>query len=506
MDQKTMYIVVAVVAVVAIAAAAFVLMNNGGGDTPVPEQDGDENIAAFNAVWPTERYSDGDYTWPARLLVLGNADLDDDLDEDDIEAIEDMIKNGYDYVELGFMADANYDGVVNEDDITYLKELMKDDYDGIAYYFDCDFKIAEYDMSAEVKTSNILTQTLDMLLILAPESVVAVDDRCANSEVVGASPQGGFWNMYASVLDYSSLGSVGSHKAPNAERYLEVARTYGDGYLTAVMNATDTYDTGDFEQQVKDAREPGAYVQVIRCPSWERGGVDNGMLLLGFLFHKKDVAADWVEWHDSYYNDIMDKVEKYTSTLSDDEKLKVAVGVLGDTDVAVSEKMELNYTTSAEWQGLKRMGINDVGGAYLEKVGGGSNFGQWSVPISKESFLTMVTQAGGLEYYIGTYPGPFNVYPYNSNNPDLQTYLDHTQSFFDAYDIDAELMVIGWAVSSGPMELMYYVLLANEFYDWGYDIEKITNEGLQWMGVYGDGDYQWTYETLSKTALYPYEI
>ena len=496
MDKKMIYIVVAVVAVVAIAAAAFVVMGNqGGGDQPT--QDGDKNKAAFTKQWTETNYKDGSVLWPARLLILGNADLDDKIDQNDINVINSLIKNGYNYVD-DFMADANYDGIIDQKDIDMVQKLIDyNNYNGVVNYFDCDFKIASYDMSHPVKTSNILTQTLEMLCILVPESVVAVDDRCASSAVVGANPQGGYWREYASVLDYSSLGSVGSHKAPSVERYLEVARVYGDGYLTAVMNASDTYNTYYMEEGLK-----GTNVQIIRCPSWERAGVDNGMLLLGYLFHKFDLATEWVAWHDGYYDDIMNKVSKLTES----QKKKVVVGVLGDTDVAIADDIELNYTTSAEWQGIKRMGIIDVGGDYLKKHStSGSGYGSWSEHITKESMINLITEAGGLDFFIGTIPGPFNVGPLESGKPTPTTYMESITGFLSDYSPDTALQVIGWEWTSGPMDLVYYATVGKILYGWDYDIKTIVNEGLQWIGNYGnDADKcLWNYDNVKEYVLYP---
>lgn len=497
MDKKMMYIVVGVVAIVAIAAIAFVAMGNGG-NAPVV-QDGDKNKADFTKQWTEINYKDGDVTWPARLLVLGNADLDDKLDQNDINAIKKLIGTKYNYTDKEvFMADTNFDGIIDQKDIDMLTEMIDyKNYKGIVNYFDCDFKIATYDMSKPVKTSNILTQTLEMLCILYPESVIAVDDRCANSQVVGAAPQGGYWKEYAAVLDYSKLGSVGSHKAPSVERYLEVARTYGDGYLTAVMNATDAYATGYLEKGLA-----GTNVQVIRCPSWERAGVDQGMLLLGYLFHKYDRATEWVAWHDKYYNEMMDKVSK----LSESQRKKVVVGVLGDTDVAIADDIELNYTTSAEWQGIKRMGIIDVGGDYLKTHStSGAGYGSWSEHITKESMINLIAEAGGLDVFVGTIPGPFNVGNLEQGKPTPETYMSSITSFLSQYSPETVLQVIGWQWTSGPMELVYYATIGNLLYGWEYDVETIINEGLQWIGNYGDDkdNYKWCYNNIKEYVLYP---
>jgi len=34
-------------------------------------------------------------------------------------------------------------------------------------------------------------------------------------------------------------------------------------------------------------------------------------------------------------------------------------------------------------------------------------------------------------------------------------------------------------------------------------MEKLLNEGLEWMHVYGTGEGQWTYDTIKDTFLCP---
>lgn len=494
MGIKTSIVIVSIAVAIAVSVVAI---STDFGDSS-PDDEGSLNKKAWNDIW-SERYKDGSEQYPARLLVLGNADMNDVIDENDIVTIESLIANGYDYVE-DFMADANYDGLIDSADIERTRELIDyNGYKGMAYYFNCGFEIAGYDMSRPVHTSNILTQTLEMLCILAPESIVAVDDRCSNSDVKGANPQGTYWKEYASVIDYSKMGSVGSHKSPNVERYLQVATEYGDGYLTAVMNAKDAQNTGYMEKILKGQSR----VQIVRVPSWERGGIANGMLTLGFLIHKFDRATEWVEWHDGYYNDIMQKV----SELTDDQRKKVAIAVLGDTDISTLNEFQMNYTTSGEWQGLKRMGVIDVGGDYITKHSpGGVAYGAWEVALSKESFIAMCKEAGGLDYLIGSIPGPYNVSPINPSKLPAQDYMNKVQDFLNKSCGGATLQIIGWEYATGPNDLMYYAMLANVLYGWGYDIEKIVNESLQWMGVYGDGEYQWTFEKIKESSLLPYDI
>ena len=215
--------IIAVVAVIiVVAAAAFVVL---GGDSEKSE--GDKNKEALAPV--LQKMSDDTADYPARLMILGNANCDDDIDDKDVAYIEKLIKNGYDYTKE-FMADANYDGVIDEKDVELVKQLIdKNNYKGKVNYLNCNYKIRQYDMGVPLKLANILTQTLQIECILAPEANVATDFRAAQPSAGGQST---FWTEFASVIDYSKLGMTGSHKTPNAETYEQIARQYGDGYLT----------------------------------------------------------------------------------------------------------------------------------------------------------------------------------------------------------------------------------------------------------------------------------
>ena len=107
--NSTSKIIAVVAVIIVVAAAAFVVL---GGDNEKSE--GDKNKDALAPV--LQKMSDDTADYPARLMILGNANCDDDIDDKDVAYIEKLIKNGYDYTKE-FMADANYDGVIDEKDV-----------------------------------------------------------------------------------------------------------------------------------------------------------------------------------------------------------------------------------------------------------------------------------------------------------------------------------------------------------------------------------------------------
>jgi len=55
------------------------------------------------------------------LKVLGNANMDDTIDENDIKYVEGIIKGKNDVTKL---ADANYDGKIDEKDISQINSII----------------------------------------------------------------------------------------------------------------------------------------------------------------------------------------------------------------------------------------------------------------------------------------------------------------------------------------------------------------------------------------------
>ena len=506
MDKRMMYIVVAVVAVIAIAAAAFV-MTQGGNDGLAKK-----NIADLNKHLK-DMYNTSDAEYPARLLILGNADLDDDLDADDLAIVKKVASTtDYDYVK-NYFCDANFDGLINEDDVKLVEKMIAKDskgqytYNDVAYYVDCDFVVSKYHMDWPLHTSNILTQTLEMLCILQVD-VVAVDDRVANSYISPSADNGTYWKEFAGVLNYpikpedlgpdgkANIGATGSYRQISSEQYLQVAREYGDGYLTAVMNSRYARGTEYLEEQLA-----GTNVQLIRIQSWERGGVCNGMLTLGYLFHKYDRAAAWVEWHDGYYNAIMKKV----ASIPDNERVGAIIAVLSDTDNASKDTFDMMGATSGEYQNLKKMGIIDVTGEYLKSIGASP---QWSVTVNKE-VLAQIYKDYKFKYFIGTFTGPYNISPFNPDRAVADVIYQQTKNYINEYcNGDVTLQLFGWIYSTGPHEMTYIAGLANTLYGWDeFDVKKITEESLEWMGILDKdgtkGEYYYTFEDIIDSMMWP---
>lgn len=496
--KTTAIIAVVVVVIIAVAAAAIVISNddddskdsNSGSVTPTPatEQNASKNLSALESTLSDMKKNESDYPM---LMILGNADWDSDIDNDDVTYIENLIKNGYTYSKE-FMADANHDGLIDEKDVAMVKQLM--DYNNYAdkvNYLNCDYKIRTYDMSRPLHLAGCLTQTFEIECILAPEAIVATDYRCGDP--ARNQGEGTFWQEFASVIDYDHLGTVGNLKFPVPETIINACKQNGNGDLTVWMNSEYARGTGDLENQVS-----GTGVQIIRLPSWENGATVNGVLTAGYLFHKFDRATAWADW----YNGIMNTIKEKAAAVPEADKKKVLGAYLYTSD----EDATSYYVfagNSGEYQNLLRLGIQDV--VTKAEVSSGSG---WKVELTDESFAA-VCQSFGCDVMVGTVPGPFGS-AYMNGSKDVvsheyieKIYQERLKGINEYTDGSVKLVVFGWIWATGPMELTFLAEVGNYLYDWGLDVEKITNEGMQWLGIYGEsGDYKYTYDSIVDRLWY----
>ena len=487
MDKKVI-IVAAVIAIIVIAAAAFVLMNNGGSgdkkdDSGQTGQDAKKNLSALTTK--LDNLYDQSASYPTRLMILGNADLDDDIDNNDVAVIERVMKTDYNYVD-NYFADANYDGLIDQKDVDMVKQLINyNAYKGKVNYLNCDYYIRTYDMGAPLYVANTLTQSLQILMILCPDNIVATDDRCHKYKNIGD-----FYKEFESVIDYGDenhqdqIGSIGDRRSYNAEHILEISRKYADGKLTAWLQSNRS--NTDIEDKTA-----GTGTQIVRLPGWEKGACVNGVLTAGYLFHAFDKAKEYTAWHDGVWNDIMDRLAKVPQS----EKKKAIVLTMGNTDDPNPTTYSMLYKSAGEYMDAVYSGFISVTEMYYKDNNIPEN--QYSVDLTKEDLAALYSKYG-FDLVIGTMPGPFNTTAevQENNYKARHAYLDVVSGG------KADMIYYGWIYCTGPHYLGYVATLCNVMYGWDLDVEKITNDCLKLEGIYGTGPGQWTYETLKPTLYY----
>lgn len=455
--------IIAVIAIVVIVAAACVFVFTNDSNNSESERN-EANIKALTAELD-KKYAASE-RYPADLLILGNADMDDDLDNDDIAAIQKLIGTDYNYIEC-YMADANYDGYIDQKDVDYVKKLIDFEQEKV-YYMNVDFQIKSYLMKGELHLANIITQILECECIIAADKIVATDERCAKPSSMGT-----FWTEFDAILDYSKLGNIGSHKSPNQETYAEIAKNYGNGYLTVWMNRASANNTGYMD----DAFVNNEKIQIIRLPTWENDGTVNGILTAGYLFNYDgcdswNKAVEFVKW----YKETDAKINGAMANVSDDQIKKVLI--YADATGSTSTDFNTLLNTAGERLNLLELKIIDVVGMYAKEKGMNTN--TYSQTFTKEDMAEIYNKYG-LDLIVGS-----NGLPYNCT----------AQGAIDSYNLRSgqienfegtDIVITGWINASGPGDLIFKSIIGGylyekEFNDAGIVVKDIVNQYLKLLG------------------------
>lgn len=270
MNSKIIIAAIAVIAIVAVVAAFVVGSDN---------DDDNGKVVSGNET---------------RLTVLGNADLDDDIDQNDISAIEKIIDLGGTVAEYPY-ADANNDSVINQDDVDFVKKMISKDKMRI-WYYNVDNEIAS--------VSYPLTGTI---IATYNKTLEACRTLGLSSQVIGTDDMTFDWPTY--FPEFQSLPSVGNRMTPNVEKILEISP---DAYLCG----TKQWFGATLESDLA-----GKGIDILRIPTWEEGKVLSGMITLGFITNHETQASKYIDWAEG----ILDKVSSVVDAKSESERPSVIV-------------------------------------------------------------------------------------------------------------------------------------------------------------------------------------
>lgn len=305
--MKNIYLIIIAVAVVAVVAVGAVVIINNNNDDDSISYDSGTVITDIVTDDPDRDTADAD----GRLWILGNANFDDTLDEDDIKWIKKIMNGSANEVILDTqlsewsvkarMADANNDGVVSQADIDKVQSLIdatSSSEKQVLYYVDVDGAVNSMHFPAKTVVSTYEQNTKQLLTLDALDMVIGVD-------------QG------SSTLAYTN-GKFTSYLIPSGERFDPSAETIMGANPDIVVTGTRAYYCNTLESSLPANRTS---MDILRISSWEDNNVLAGTLTLGFMLCLTDNATEYVEWCDK----ILDKIDETIEGLSDDEKVKVLV-------------------------------------------------------------------------------------------------------------------------------------------------------------------------------------
>jgi len=363
-----------------------------------------------------DNYTLGDLP-ETRLMILGNAYMDDYLDQKDVNYLSDLI-SGVEGPTENDLCDANGDGVIDEADVEQIKDMIAKKAKKI-WYVDVDKEVR----SINYPLTNMLPVYIDYAEILF---VLGQKDR-----IVGGDDTVVVSNFTQFELN---VPTVGSRYLPNLEAILTIAEEHKN--LTIFTGTRQWYD-GDLESKIESYG-----IQVIRLPGWENGLADTGVRTVGFLMDQNDRAEKYLKWHDG----IMDKIEDRVKDIPENERRKVFLDYNGNSRGPTS-----GYYENIIFAG----GIN-----LCDHLGDGTKYNnpwdaEWVLLWNPEIFMSCVTST-----YVGTQETLDN--RYNDLREKLVRYT-------------GDICVFGYEIANGPSYVVSLIIYASLFYpDLFEDLDPIA--------------------------------
>ena len=490
MDKKLTISLLAVIIV--IAAAAVVLLNNDDGNKLTIESG----------------------TYPTNLMILGNANLDDHLDEKDVDYIRQLIDRGDIDYNKHYFADANFDGTIDEADAIRVEKMIAGEWDELVkcYYLNASFEIASFDMTApDRKLITLICPPLDDVLILNPDLLVGTDMRPSIGKY---KPQ--YEGILSSIEARNGIDliDVGVASTPSMELIAQASKN-NNGHMIVVCGDNSYGPT--MEQTLESAG-----VQIIRIPTWEYGGTLPGLLTLAYLldvddddgYDEMERAYDYMKW----YKDVEGYVSSCVSSIPTSERPGVAC------TYAYTDPMQILGHYTGEYNNSLKLGIYDVTGEYL----GNSATGGHGNAIDSEVISELVKNHG-LDVLVGMVGSPFQVednqFGTGGSASQDQASYEGMKSVYDKWisrigpslseEGEADFFITGYSFFSGVSEPVGELILGYYLYGekYGFTLEMLeqkTNEYCKILGIYDmDGDgicnpldengrpYEWSFDYMN---------
>ncbi len=281
LDKKYIIITLIAVAIIAAAVIMVIMLNNDGG--------GNEKTQPSNLGKE------------ARLLIYGNANNDDYLDNKDIDFIQEIIdgKRTWDRTANKF-ADTNHDGYISKEDITTLQGFINHKSGGTMYYINACGAIASISYPLDTKIGCYHVYPIDACTILG-----LYDD------IIGVTS-----NVFSNIMGQDETKYPGLLKKCTD---LGLPKTDAEALLNSDVKTFLTYNYISMPQ-VDSAVEGGADINVVQLNMSSRDprGADRlgTLLMLGVMFQKENKAHEYVDWVDSVVDYIEQKSFQVTEYLA----------------------------------------------------------------------------------------------------------------------------------------------------------------------------------------------
>lgn len=277
----------------------------------------------------------GDYT----LQIFGNANMDDVIDEQDLDAVEAMI-GGAEAAQTE-LSDADRDGDLDEDDIDLIGRIIRGD----------PANVTLIDSVGRVVTVKTPVKRIVPLHMRHATAVIVLGGEDA---IVGV----GSTVLERDLLfsNFRDRPSVGFHREPDPEAIMEL-----EPDLVITFTQTGPQD------QLDDKLPPET--ALVRFDFSMIETLKGEMMALGYLIGGREALMDYEEWHDRYTGTVLervseipeeDRVRVFMERESPDKEASVRWAYASDTgytdlcDVAggvniAKAKIDYNGDVESEW-------------------------------------------------------------------------------------------------------------------------------------------------------------
>ncbi|MCQ2070539.1 MAG: hypothetical protein MJZ68_05375 [archaeon] len=335
LNTKVMVAAIAAIIIV-VAVAAFVLLGNGNGGSD--DTDDDKFVNASQ-----DGYS--------RLAIVGNADMDDVLDNADVAFLKKVI-NGE--AEPNRYCDMNADGRIDNKDLDLLKDLIAGKATSLGYI---NVKDERCKVAVPIKNVAIgFRRTSEMVGFLAGSDIIKAMTEGTKAQF-----------YYVGFTDEAKANIInpGQNNDGNVTResLLEVYKKFqNNGGLTIF---------GDSNGMVKEMEDCAAgLMDVVRLPCTEGDRIAEGMVTLGYMLAYNSPDAKAIKDRTSYWLDLNDSTDaKITAAVSKiAEKDRVpGIIVLNNLSTATEGAFKIRGVGLSEYEFTVKCGCNNyAGGNYVE--------------------------------------------------------------------------------------------------------------------------------------------
>lgn len=293
MDRKILIIICAVVIVVA-AGATYAL--SGNNDSNNGRDDGkDKDPYDYSDVTVDMDKINANVT--NRLVIYGNANNDDNLDEDDLTFLKYVVAHSWDKEKFPF-CDVNNDGKVDKDDVLYLEKILAKK-ETVNLYYNDTWNTVSYAHWPDTVTGNIGTMYWEQ----ASAAVVL-----------------GVWDRVTAT----GSGSLSEQTNPGWDKLYSYGKGYNADVETVLASALES--NGNVKSLIAYMQSDGTAKDIYKAAVGSKSSMSvlvpsasdyvSYILTLGVLLGAEDRAHSYASTTDSNINYMKEQLKGYNESNS----------------------------------------------------------------------------------------------------------------------------------------------------------------------------------------------